>query len=78
MNEYSEQEGGTLIVDERLPEDGDFEFFHRGLYQFVPGDAPTGETFDGGHGFTGLAYVQPPGSTAETQYICVAEDNSSR
>jgi hypothetical protein len=39
------------------------------LFQFDP-DEGLVDQFRGGHGFTGLHYVDPPGSAAELQYFC--------
>ncbi len=66
---FSVSEGATFLIDAKAP--GGSDFFARGLYQFTE-KLPTGSLFAGGHGFTGLHYVHPPGSSSEAQYFCRA------
>ncbi|MPZ88130.1 MAG: hypothetical protein GEU81_08655 [Nitriliruptorales bacterium] len=68
--DFSEQEGATMRIDARQP--GAEHYLSRGLYQFIAGEPPD-NAFAGGHGFTGLVYIQPPDSTAEAQYFCQTE-----
>lgn len=44
----------------------------RTLYQLDRSEAPK-NNFGGGHGFTGLVYVNDPASPAELQYFCSVE-----
>ena len=66
-------EGGSLMADVSLPDGG--VLFARDLYQFVADDPPRND-FGGDHGFTGLNYVYPPGSTAEGQFLCMVGNQS--
>ncbi len=71
---FSKFEGATLWIDAKLP--NATNFFTRSFYQFIAGQPPTGHLFQGGHGFTGLVYVHPPGSSSEAQYFCQANEGN--
>ncbi len=60
------------MIDAELPDADDF--FSRDLYQFLDDEPPPARIFAGGHGFTGLAYIHPPDTSAEVQYSCRAQD----
>ncbi len=45
--------------------------YHSHLYQLSLDSGPQNQ-FQGGHGFTGLAYSYPPQSSAEMQFWCIA------
>ena len=64
-----EFEGRSVIVD--VTDRGTREIVTRGLYQ-LRRDALPPDSFEGGHGFTGLLYSYHP-SGAELQHICAAE-----
>lgn len=69
--QFDAGEGGSLLVDASLPDGG--ALIARDLYQFVPDDPPRND-FGGGHGFTGLNYIYPPGTTAEGQFLCTVDE----
>lgn len=72
----SESEGASVRVD-AFPAGSDAPLT-RTLYQFIDGRPPTGDLFAGGHGFTGLSYVYPPGASSEAQFWCRASEDDER
>ena len=57
----------------RVTDAAETAVYHSTLFQFEPDSGPQNQ-FVGGHGFTGLNYSYAPGSTAELQYWCEANE----
>ena len=67
-----EYESTTFIID--VLQSGEEAYLTRSLYQLSK-ERPLENPFIGGHGFTGLTYVQHPQTRAELQFYCSAKQS---